>query len=689
MAGGYAAQLGGNNNSAGYIYHSAERIPAMPAGISPAKTVYVTARIGIVTTDPNPNDHLYIELWDSAHSKLLGVTPIDITNLSQTSGTWADYEFDVSTVAPEKSVIVQFRVANDGAEPTTFYVDNVSLNARHLIPNYWPDTDAQRTFYKAYKKFIMALGAKYKNNPDFQFVAMGTGVYGENQPTQSDFYPNNHFDHVVEKYGGLTGTDWMDYVKQITLDHATAFGDGSGKPARNILLQYAPTYKSETERTTSTDYAQSMMVGLSANFLPVDWAPAAYKGNLSGFYDPIRRYWTTVPIAFEAYSMDLCNPLMLYWALYGGLEKHVDYLRTDPTLIADWGGTLKPATAPLLQWARDYVGKSVQTTPKVWTVIREHMNPTLRNCRGSGYMYSGAGTKDLWPQLGNFNFFLSQVDSVPGGRTIPETNNKGADRRYATDPANAGVKATEAGLGNCPAGNTYFRTDMYGDTYPCYPEPYNKDLPPIVGQDSTMYNIRDWTGDGKEGFVVRRTDQATTNPFMFFKIDDDYMKGDAAKFFKAAITVKYFDFGTDKFSVKYDAVSGEKTAGTVTKTGSKLLKTVTFVVEDAKFANRLAGSTDFFLDSRDPATSANDGNEWVHMVEVERLDQGVDPGTETPTPTVTPTPSSTPSPTPSTGIVEGKAFNDLNGNNKLDSGRARGRGCGNRSGGLQHGPGGV
>ena len=80
--------------------------------------------------------------------------------------------------------------------------------------------------------------------------------------------------------------------------------------------------------------------------------------------------------------------------------------------------------------------------------------------------------------------------------------------------------------------------------------------------------------------------------------------------------MKYFDIGTDKWSLKYDSASGEKSAGTVTKTGTKTLKTATFTVTDGRFGGRLTGGADFYIDSRNGTT--NDGNEWIHLVEVER-----------------------------------------------------------------------
>ena len=131
------------------------------------------------------------------------------------------------------------------------------------------------------------------------------------------------------------------------------------------------------------------------------------------------------------------------------------------------------------------------------------------------------------------------------------------------------------------------------------------------------------TGEGKEAWVVRRTDQNTdpakNNPFMFFMIDNGYVKGDQS--YQVKITVKYFDIGTDKWQLKYDSTSGEKAAvapdgkNYIQKTGTKQLKEVTFTIADGKFAGRLTGGADFYLDSRAPDGTL-DGNEWVHMVDV-------------------------------------------------------------------------
>ena len=190
---------------------------------------------------------------------------------------------------------------------------------------------------------------------------------------------------------------------------------------------------------------------------------------------------------------------------------------------------------------------------------------------------------------------------------------------------------------------------------------------PALGSDSTnYYSPSSWIGSGKEAWIVRRTDQATGNPYMWFRIDPQYIDG--SQTYSVTISVKYFDIGTDTWSLRYDSTSGDKIAGTITKTNTKQLKVATFNISDGKFAKRLASNqADFVIDSK------NDGNEWIHMVDVAKKASFQDP-TPTPspstTPTVSPTPSATPTATPTTGVVEGYTFWDKNGNGIKDSGRS-------------------
>jgi hypothetical protein len=186
VANGWAAKLGGVNNASGSLYHFDQRFPAMPASLTGTVTTYIALRVYITTTDPNPNDHLYVELWDQNNTRI-GSAQLDVNNKSQANNTWQDYSFNVSSVAPRRTARVAFRVVTDSANPSTFYVDNVSPMVRHLVPYYHGKTWAARKsspYLDAYKTFIQALGEHLRDNPDMEFVALGTGVFSENQPAQ-------------------------------------------------------------------------------------------------------------------------------------------------------------------------------------------------------------------------------------------------------------------------------------------------------------------------------------------------------------------------------------------------------------------------------------------------------------------------------------------------------------------------
>jgi hypothetical protein len=606
IANGSAAKLGGVNNAKGYLHHNDMRVPAMPPSLDGTVRVTIEARVYIDTADTGANDHLYFELWNTSNQKLAG---IDIDNLEHANKTWRTYSIDVSGFAPERSVRVAFKVAGNSSNITTFWVDTVKLRVRHLIPNYH-----NPAFYDAYTKFIAAFGARYKDNPDLQFVSYGTGVYGENIPVQASAYPDTHFNHVVQN-AGLTSALWTDYINRVTQAQADAFTTVPGQaPNRSQMVQMAPIFLLNQEREDVTDYAGARKVGVSANFLSPDWTQAL-KNDGTGVYDPFIKFGGQVPLAMEGYDSDLCNPVLSWLGFALALDMKVDYLRVDSGLFRNADGSLS-LDAPGLDWAQNYIGRTAQTTPRAWVIMREHRNPTMTTCRSGGVVYYDASLGGSpWPVFGNFEFYLRQVDSIAGGKSVAETNDKGVDSRYAKNPTTGAVRP-EAGLGNCPARS--YREDLFGPNYPCFKEPYNPDLPPLVGQNpddyTDFYNPADWTGAGKEAYTVRRTDQANSNPFMFFLIENGYIPGDQT--YSATITVKYFDIGSDRWSLKYDATSGEKTAGTITKGGTRALKTATFAVTDGRFGGRLTGGADFYIDSRNGTT--NDGNEWIHMVEIER-----------------------------------------------------------------------
>ena len=158
----------------------------------------------------------------------------------------------------------------------------------------------------------------------------------------------------------------------------------------------------------------------------------------------------------------------------------------------------------------------------------------------------------------------------------------------------------------------------------------NDDVP--GGRTVPLWNV----SSAPEGRYARRTDVATGNPAMYFDIQDDYLYNIRER---VRLNITYYDVGTDRFEVRYDAWSDpNKLAGVVQKTNTGQWKTVSWTLTDARFANRQPGGgehpgSDFHIHALDQH------DETIHLVQVERLDLP-------PTPVPTNTPVFHPNPTP-------------------------------------------
>lgn len=567
--GANSAKLGGSVNTTADLSQSNIRIPCVLA----QGQVSYWWRMETSDSPTTAKDVLTVELLEGSS------TIVQVHQVSNTAGTtgWAQRTLDLAPYDCHTATL-RFRLTNDGANTTTVTIDDVSLKVQPVLPKYW-DT----AYQTRYQTFVQALGDRYRNDARVEFIAIGAGAYGETRASDP-------VDKPATSANGLDSTVWVNTVNAITDMYVTAFSDGDGlrKP---LLLQMAPFQFSASERRDFSDYAANHGVGLSFNSLYWDWnyaetgdyASSSVRGT--GAYDPLNQYWPTVPVAFETYNYMLggeSTAERFYWGLLNGLDKHPVYIRLSG--YSNWylgsNDSPVPAYTDLMAWAAPYLGASLRTTPSVWTALREHIVPTY-------YHYSSSyENTSYFPPLGNFEFWLYQDDGVTGGRTVPET--------YISS---INGQTPQAGL--CPA------TSNGPPGYPCNSNAYNPALPAV-----------------REARTIRRTDQSTGNPWMYFDIDDGYIAGQTNG---ADITVTYWDHGVDRFRLQYDSTSGPRHAvplgGTdpwVQKTGSDQFKSVTFHVEDARFANSLAGGSDFAVDSRSE-TGANDGDEWIHFVEVRKL----------------------------------------------------------------------
>jgi hypothetical protein len=433
------------------------------------------------------------------------------------------------------------------------------------IPKYWHSAYLQK-----YGNFIRAVAARYNGDPRLEFIAMGVGIYGETQPAQ-DQYDQCMLDN------GLSGALWVSTVNQITNIYGQAFTNS------HVLLLGTPRFLHVCERKQWTDYAATtygigdfhaaMQADADAQAIP---DKPGFEG--CGAVDPILKWSLQYPTAQEAYHYMTPTEAETYWGVLGVLHRHNTWLSVDYSpndwrgwLLADASGEKRTYNFPFMEFANKYLGRTLQDTPSVWTALRE-----------SGYTW--------YPECGNFDFWLYQDDSIPGGKTVIVTYRTGLNFPTTTSGCTITNK-TEQGVN---LGGSFV---------------------------------------SKESWITRRTDSASGNPYMFFKVDDGYVFNTNQTI---TVTVTYFDRGTDAWELVYDSTTGQRSGGIVNKTNSLTWKKASFVLANARFANSLAGGSDFYIDGR------GDGNEYIHFVDVTKSG-GTGP---TSTPTATPGPTSTPTRTP-------------------------------------------
>lgn len=288
-----------------------------------------------------------------------------------------------------------------------------------------------------------------------------------------------------------------------------------------------------------------------------------------------------------------------YWATMQALSHHPDFF----DIQGPHGQILSSMTRietnwkfPLLKFLRDHTAKTIENAPDVWVVLRatdksklcdekgedcqqprcvpcsygEAPDPNCTEpgleCRAPRFCYrQGCNHPDpanceevcFGPEKGNFSYWLYQMDNFPKGKTVVLPN------QSELLPPTA-------------------RKHLYGQ------------------------------------YRVRRTDQASGNPYMYFDIDDGYPPAGGIPLSSGGqttweVTVTFINQGNDELSLEYRDYTGNLVRRTIKK-GSHLGEVnqwvdYTFSLKDAYFNNNLEG-VDFRINSQ------NDGDEIVHRVMV-------------------------------------------------------------------------
>jgi len=439
-------------------------------------------------------------------------------------------------------------------------------------------------FLDKYGNFVRALAARYDNDPRLTWVQIGTGLYGETQPVDDQ---DDQFvkDAMTTDFG--VSADWQYADQWIATVNAMTDIYADAFTHKPLFLMFAPTFTRACERLAVTDYAAGRGVGLFH---------AGLRPDANG---------VIFPVSSGQLGCGQYDP-MVTWRGRVPLAFEADPHQFRNPTDTYWGilsALDKHADYLNLDYRlfRDEAtGNPIGENLATFQFANRYLGRTLADTPSvwvalrehrQPLQIEPGNFQDTWyPQWGNYSFWLYQDDGVPGGRTVAETN----DSTVVTPTYNAALPAT------------------------------------------------------KESWVTRRTDEASGNPSMAFRIDPGYINGGVNA---VTVTVTYLDIGNDTWSLAYDSTGGEKVATPqgssnpwVQKTNTRTWKKAVFIIGDGRFAKSLAGGIDLRIDSR------GDGNEWIHMVDVARISSQPPTGTPTmtgsPQPTATPTSTQTPRNTP-------------------------------------------
>ena len=378
---------------------------------------------------------------------------------------------------------------------TTYPHSVIACGGGVTLPRYW-DAD----YLAKFGAFVDALGARYKNNANVAFVQIGVGLYGEVQPGD-DADDQCVKNAMVADFGFTPGDNatasakWVQTVNTITDRWGAAFSGGSTR----LFLIFTPRFVDICEKRDETLHASTVYStgifagGIEPDQLTVFSNPPGGLGCQK--WDPYI-FWNnvttrTIPMGMETYRYMLPTYDTFYWGVLSALNKHIDYLSLEADLLY----TNHPANPiaenlALLPFANQYLGKTAATAPSAWVALRE--TSVAHNGMGCNMSYN-------YPQRGNYDYYLYQDDTVAGGRTITASSTM----TYVVQDANCGAIGT------------------------VLPNPqYDPKL----------------AGAGAQGWVTRRTDHASGNDYMYFRVDPSFVSGQGITS-SVFVTVTYLDSG--------------------------------------------------------------------------------------------------------------------------------------------------
>ena len=426
-----------------------------------------------------------------------------------------------------------------------------------------------------FDQFILAFGQHYDNNPEFynlSFIAIATGADDETSERKS-------LGDCAYDPGGNTRAfdDWVLHVM-------TTY---------NLAFPTTPNFVQSTLHGihVHAQHAANMpngMTGVKVNGLEVDVPSAEVRlnGVLVGGVTGFSEVWhELIPTGYEPKHGNGIEGS--YWFYMQGLSTYPYMFDIQLPNLADGYQSELASGFPIQDFVRTHLGKTAQSAPDVWIVLRDTY---FKNTSWTG---SDGVLRTYGPHFGDFEYYLYRNDGASGSRTVA-LRAEALDRELPA-LARSHIYGWHSSRRTDQATANPYMSFNVDDRYP-----YAGQVPRAAGGEVS------WQ-----------------------------------------ITMTIANKGTDSFSLEYKDFTGNIVERRVSK-GAALgtpgaWVDYTWRVDDAFFMNGLPGGTDFRIDCN------NDGDEIIHRLIV-RAD-GPPPPTPTPTltrpPTSTPTKTTTPhTPTP-------------------------------------------
>jgi Divergent InlB B-repeat domain len=477
--------------------------------------------------------------------------------------------------------------ANGGGVPQ--YTDGIYTFGDYLNFNY----------KQYYTEMVQALAYHLRQDPALSaklrariaFVRVDTGTTGDEVPYQNDAYVKTNF---PQYYVDKAGSDWLTFRLWAFEVYRAAFQDGAG-PVVPMLYQAVDKISNVTEwNWVVANVKGGFGVKFGGNgrghqLTNSDDVPGAFKSftvNPTGMQLFSRNEMDNT---FQQPYFQLNVRLGMYWAAVEQLNAGMSVWDVNTSCLQD---SLVHNYTSAFQFFNQWAAEVIPATAGGGFCILHEGLDSSDTVKFPVASYGLASQANIQRYTAICNAYAAQgakMDDL-NGATL------GALAQRGNNPGLTGFN--DAGWNIVPGNYERFITQINPDTT-------SKGIWRVNGPLTSTSNPYDR--------FARRSDHASGKDTMYFDINDKLLPTPGQQ---VQINVTYFDRGTGKFKLLYDAAkNSQKLALTVTKTNTNTWLTKSVVLTDWAFGNHGPNGADLQLVNLDTVTP----NTIFHSIEVIKL----------------------------------------------------------------------